>query len=152
MPLRNNNCKVVCWLKAINWLFPRNENWSKIFINWLWFLEWIIRLIDRSQKVSSRNPSPECNYVETRLASWKMRWRSALVPHAFCHYAYHRHGFSWWEERQYTAWQHAISWVTHRRVARNSHWGECFGGLKEEPPALENFAFFCKNSLILELF
>ena len=26
------------------------------------------------------------------------------------------------------------------------------GGLGMEPPALENFAFFCKNNLILELF
>ena len=59
-----------------------------------------------------------------------------------------------------------------RRVARNSQWGSCVGGLGEEPPAaggwgfrgkapsrwrhgglgaetlaLENFAFFCKNNL-----
>ena len=64
-----------------------------------------------------------------------------------------------------------------RRVARNSPWGANFWvwgrslqlpkanggwgrkpqppearGLGAEPPALENFAFFCKNSLILELF
>ena len=39
-----------------------------------------------------------------------------------------------------------------KRVARNSQWGGCFGGLGAEPPALENFAFFCKNTLILELF
>ena len=26
------------------------------------------------------------------------------------------------------------------------------GGLGAEPPALKNFAFFCKNNLILELF
>ena len=39
------------------------------------------------------------------------------------------------------------------RVARNSQWkGGCFGGVGAEPPALENFAFFCKNNLILELF
>ena len=36
-------------------------------------------------------------------------------------------------------------------------WGEApsrwkHGGLGAEPPALENFAFFCKNNLILELF
>ena len=30
-------------------------------------------------------------------------------------------------------------------------WG-CFGGLGAEPPALENFAFFCKNNLILGMF
>ena len=24
--------------------------------------------------------------------------------------------------------------------------GGCFGGLRAEPPALENFAFFCKNN------
>ena len=41
---------------------------------------------------------------------------------------------------------------TNRRVARNSQWGGCFGGLGAEPPALENLAFFCKNNLILELF
>ena len=48
----------------------------------------------------------------------------------------------------------------HRRVARNSQWGSYLGGLAAggnsglgtEPPALENFAFFCKNNLILELF
>ena len=53
-----------------------------------------------------------------------------------------------------------------RRIARNSQWGDLrpmgvwgrslqlpeAGGLGAEPPALENFAFFCKNSLILELF
>ena len=27
-----------------------------------------------------------------------------------------------------------------------------YGGLGVEPPALENFAFFCKNNLILGLF
>ena len=27
-----------------------------------------------------------------------------------------------------------------------------FGGLGVEPPMLEDFAFFCKNNLILELF
>ena len=31
-----------------------------------------------------------------------------------------------------------------RRVARNSQWGGCCGGLGAEPPALENFAFFAK--------
>ena len=30
--------------------------------------------------------------------------------------------------------------------------GGCFGGLGAEPPALENFACFCKNNLILGLF
>ena len=31
--------------------------------------------------------------------------------------------------------------------------GGCFGNLGAEPPAaLKNFAFFCKNNLILELF
>ena len=30
--------------------------------------------------------------------------------------------------------------------------GGCFGGLGAEPPALENFAFFRKMNLILELF
>ena len=30
--------------------------------------------------------------------------------------------------------------------------GGCFGGLGAEPPALENFACFCKNNLILVLF
>ena len=30
--------------------------------------------------------------------------------------------------------------------------GGCFGGLEAKPPALENFAFFCKNNLILGLF
>ena len=29
--------------------------------------------------------------------------------------------------------------------------GGCLGGLKAEPPALENFASFCKNNLILKL-
>ena len=38
-----------------------------------------------------------------------------------------------------------------RRVASNSQWG-CFGDLGAEPPALENFAFFCNMNLILELF
>ena len=71
--------------------------------------------------------------------------------------------------------------VTFRRVARNSQWGGLFGaeppaaggqwgsggevptrrrlgvwekhgGLGAEPPALENFAFFCKNNFILGLF
>ena len=42
--------KLVCWLNAINWLFfPKNENGSKIFVNWLWFWAWFIRLIDRWQ-------------------------------------------------------------------------------------------------------
>ena len=31
--------KPVCGLNAINWLFPKNENGSKISINELWFLE-----------------------------------------------------------------------------------------------------------------
>ena len=39
-----------------------------------------------------------------------------------------------------------------RRVARNSQWGGAVGGLGAEPPALENFAFFCKNNFILGLF
>ena len=30
--------------------------------------------------------------------------------------------------------------------------GGCLGGLGAEPPVLENFAFFCKNNFILELF
>ena len=30
--------------------------------------------------------------------------------------------------------------------------GGCFGGLGAGPPALENFAFFCKNNFILGLF
>ena len=30
--------------------------------------------------------------------------------------------------------------------------GGCFGNLGAEPPVLENFAFFCKMNLILELF
>ena len=30
--------------------------------------------------------------------------------------------------------------------------GMCVWGLGAGPPALENFAFFCKNNLILELF
>ena len=30
------------------------------------------------------------------------------------------------------------------RVARNSQWENCFGGLGAEPLALENFAFFSK--------
>ena len=30
--------------------------------------------------------------------------------------------------------------------------GGCFWGLGAEPPALENFAFFCKNKFILGLF
>ena len=41
--------------------------------------------------------------------------------------------------------------VVTRRVARNSQWSGCFRGLGAEPPALKNFAFFCKNNLILEL-
>ena len=39
-----------------------------------------------------------------------------------------------------------------RRVARNLQWGGCLGGLGAVPPALENFAFFCKNNFILGLF
>ena len=53
---------------AINWRFPKNENGSQIFVN-----KNEISLIDGSQKVGSRNPSPECNYREIRLANWKMR-------------------------------------------------------------------------------
>ena len=30
--------------------------------------------------------------------------------------------------------------------------GGCLGGLGAKPPALENFAFFCKNNFILGLF
>ena len=41
--------------------------------------------------------------------------------------------------------------VVTRRAARNSQWSGCFMGLGAEPPALKNFAFFCKNNLILEL-
>ena len=33
-----------------------------------------------------------------------------------------------------------------RRVARNSQWSSCFRGLGAKPPALKNFAFFCKNN------
>ena len=45
----------------------------------------------------------------------------------------------------------------NRRVAKNLQWGSCFGGLGAMPPAaggpaLENFAFFCKNNFILGLF
>ena len=29
--------------------------------------------------------------------------------------------------------------------------GGCLGGLGAEPPALKNFAFFCKNNLILDI-
>ena len=51
-----------------------------------------------------------------------------------------------------------------RRVARNSQWGGCLGGLGRspqlleagslgaKPPALENFALFGKNNFILGLF
>ena len=35
---------------------------------------------------------------------------------------------------------------------RAHHCRRRHGGLWAEPPALENFAFFCKNNLILELF
>ena len=67
--------------------------------------------------------------------------------------------------------------VLRRRVARNLQLGGCVwwvvehpaaegqwgfggkapsrrrqGGLGAEPPALENFAFFCKNNFILRLF
>ena len=54
--------------------------------------------------------------------------------------------------------------VLVRRVARNSQWRAVLGiwgedpsrrrhkGLGAEPPALKNFAFFCKNNLILEVF
>ena len=38
-----------------------------------------------------------------------------------------------------------------RRVARNSQWSGCFRGLGAKPPALKNFAFFCKINLISEL-
>ena len=41
--------------------------------------------------------------------------------------------------------------VVTRRVARNSQWSGCSRGLGAKPPALKNFAFFCKNNLILEL-
>ena len=37
------------------------------------------------------------------------------------------------------------------RVDGNSQWEGYFGGLGAERPALENFAFFCKNKLILGL-
>ena len=36
-----------------------------------------------------------------------------------------------------------------RSVTRNSQWVGRFGGLGAETPALENFAFFCKNNLTL---
>ena len=48
--------KLVCWLNTINRLLPKNDNESKILINWLWLLECIIWLIDSSQKVGSKNP------------------------------------------------------------------------------------------------
>ena len=38
-------------------------------------------------------------------------------------------------------------WVGGEAPSRRRH-----GSLGAEPPALEKFAFFCKNSLILELF
>ena len=41
--------------------------------------------------------------------------------------------------------------VVTRRVARNSQWSGYFRGLGAKPPALKNFAFFCKNNLILQL-
>ena len=41
--------------------------------------------------------------------------------------------------------------VVPRCVARNSQSSGCFRGLGAEPSALKNFAFFCKNNLILEL-
>ena len=52
--------------------------------------------------------------------------------------------------------------IIRRRVARNSQWGAVLGSggkvpsrrrpVGAEPPALEIFAFFCKNNLILGLF
>ena len=41
--------------------------------------------------------------------------------------------------------------VVTRHVVRNLQWSGCFRGLGVEPPALKNFAFFCKNNLVLEL-
>ena len=41
--------------------------------------------------------------------------------------------------------------VVTRHVVRNLQWSGCFKGLGMEPPALKNFAFFCKNNLMLEL-
>ena len=41
--------------------------------------------------------------------------------------------------------------VVTRRVAINSHWSSWFRGLGAKPPALKNFACFCKNNLILKL-
>ena len=41
--------------------------------------------------------------------------------------------------------------VVTRCVAGNSQWSGCFRGLGSKPPALKNFAIFCKNNLILEL-
>ena len=78
------------------------------------------------------------------------------------------------QEKVYTKkWNHACSqkfamegvnfWVWGRSLQppkANGGWGSGgeapsrrkHGGLGAEPPALENFAFFCKNSSILELF
>ena len=41
---------------------------------------------------------------------------------------------------------------TQARSQKFTMGGGCFGGLGAEPPALENFAFFCKMNLILQLF
>ena len=41
--------------------------------------------------------------------------------------------------------------VVTRHVARNSQWSGCFRGSGGGAPNAKNFAFFCKNNLILEL-
>ena len=42
--------------------------------------------------------------------------------------------------------------VMVRMRSQESAMGGCLGGLGTEPPALENFAFFCKNNFFLGLF
>ena len=59
----------------------------------------------------------------------------------------------WWEGmiKIFNTKPQKFESVVTKRVARNSQWSSCFKGLGAEPPALKNFAFFCKNNLILEL-
>ena len=61
VPLRSNIGKSGLLIKRKWLLFPKNKNGSKNSINWLWFVEWIIRLIEGRQKVGSTNPSSVCN-------------------------------------------------------------------------------------------
>ena len=42
--------------------------------------------------------------------------------------------------------------VTQARSQKFAMVGGCFGGMGAEPLVLQNFAFFCKMNLILELF